>query len=128
MEMYLLRFNTNGTCEEVLVLPKAQEVSMDEQGPSFVCYKKGKGIGVQYNDYSYNTPLQQEQRHWVGSKTVVRQLEWKEEAWKVAELDREEWKKGLKMNLRWWPIASSDGRYQVWVGGNSLVICEERKE
>jgi hypothetical protein len=128
MEIYLLRFNTNGTCEEVLVLPKAQEVSMDEQGPSFVCYRKGEGIGVQYNDHNYNTPLQQEQRNWVGSKTVVRQLEWKEGAWKVADLDREEWKKGLKMNLRWWPIASSDGRYQVWVGGNSLVICEERKE
>jgi hypothetical protein len=128
LDMYLLRFNTNGTCEEVLVVPKAQEVSMDEQGPSFVCFRKGNSIGLRYNDHEYNTPLQEEQRNWVGSKTVVRQLELKDGVWKVSVLDREEWKKDLKMNLRWWPITNGDGRYQVWVGGNSLVICEERKD
>ncbi len=128
MEMYLLHFNTNGICEEVLVVPKAQEVSMDEQGPSFVCFRNANGIGLQYNDHEYNTPLQEEQRNWAGSKTVVRQMERKDGAWKVSVLDREEWKKGLKMNLRWWPITNGDGRYQVWVGGNSLVICEERKD
>ncbi len=101
---------------------------MDEQGPSFVCFRNANGIGLQFNDHEYNTPLQEEQRNWVGSKTVVRQLERKDGAWRVSVLDREEWKKGLKMNLRWWPISNSDGRYQVWVGGNSLVICEERKD
>ncbi len=128
MDMYLLHFNTNGTCEEVLVVPKAQEVNMDEQGPSFVCFRNGKGIGVQYNDHEYNTPLNTEQRNWGGSKTVLRSLERAKGAWKVSTLDRESWKKELKMNLRWWPITNGDGRYQVWVGGNSLVICEERKD
>ena len=128
MEIYLLRFDTTGQCVEVLMVPKAQEVNMDELGPSFVCYRKGAGIQVQYNDHVYNTPLQKDQRHWVGSKTAVRQIERVQDAWKVGMLDREEWKKGLKMNLRWWPITNGDGRYQVWVGGNSLVICEERKD
>lgn len=101
---------------------------MDEQGPSFVCFKNGKGIGVQYNDHEYNAPLNTEQRNWGGSKTVLRSLDRVEGAWKVSTLDRESWKKELKMNLRWWPITNGDGRYQVWVGGNSLVICEERKD
>jgi len=128
METYLLHFDTTGQCVEVLMVPKAQEVNMDEQGPSFVCYQNGDGIGLQYNDHVYNTPLQLEQRNWIGSKTVVRKLERTKDAWKIGMLDRENWMKGLKMNLRWWPISNGDGRYQVWVGGNSLVICEERKD
>lgn len=128
METYLLNFDTNGQFKEILVVPKAQEVNMDEQGPSYAVYQSGGKLAMQYNDHIYNTPLELEQRHWIGSKTVVRNLSREKDAWKVGVLDREEWMKGLKMNLRWWPITNGDGRYQVWVGGNSLVICEERKE